>query len=338
MTTASRSRRAAWWLLPAALLIGGLIYMIKIPGRSFTGPLLPLAPEEIALRDRLKTHIQTLAGEIGERNLWRYPALEASARYIEKTLREMSYRVAMQEFEVDGKTGRNIEVERAGTSLPGEIVVIGAHYDSVLGSPGANDNATGVAAALEIARLLAGQQPARTVRLVAFVNEEPPFFHTERMGSRIYARRARARGDRIVAMLSLETLGYYSDNPGSQHYPLLLFRLFYPGTGNFLAFVGNLSSRELVRSAIGSFRRNAPFPSEGVAAPGWIPGIDWSDQWSFWKEGYPAIMVTDTALFRYPHYHSATDTPDKVDHDRLARVVTGLTRVTLDLAGGATAR
>jgi Zn-dependent M28 family amino/carboxypeptidase len=185
---------------------------------------------------------------------------------------------------------------------------------------------------LELARLMAAAKPARTVRFVAFVNEELPFYRTGEMGSRLYARRSRERGENIVAMLSLETIGYYSDRPGSQRYPFPL-GLFYPGTGNFLAFVSNLGSRPLLHRALRAFRRHAAFPSEGVAAPAFIPGVDWSDHWSFWAEGYGAIMVTDTAPYRYPYYHTAHDTPDKVDYERLARVVTGLHGMLVELAG-----
>jgi hypothetical protein len=169
------------------------------------------------------------------------------------------------------------------------------------------------------------------VRFVFFVNEEPPFFMTSDMGSLRYARRCRDRGERIVAMLSLETMGCFSDEEGSQRYPFP-FSLLYPSRGNFIAFVGNLASRRLVRLAVGSFRRHASIPSEGAAAPGWITGIGWSDHWSFWKQGYPAVMVTDTALFRYEHYHTSLDTPDRVQYGQLARVVAGLEKVIVDLA------
>jgi Zn-dependent M28 family amino/carboxypeptidase len=210
-------------------------------------------------------------------------------------------------------------------------VVIGAHYDTVRGSPGANDNASGVAALLELARLLKEFRPKREIRLVAFVNEEQPFFATEGMGSWRYAKRCASRGESVSAMLSLETIGYYSDQPGSQHYPFP-FGLFYPSRGNFIAFVGNLRSGMLVRKVVESFRRNADFPSEAVAAPGWMTGIGWSDHWAFWKEGYPALMVTDTALFRYAEYHTSADTHEVVDVERTARVVHGLAAVIRDLA------
>jgi Zn-dependent M28 family amino/carboxypeptidase len=172
------------------------------------------------------------------------------------------------------------------------------------------------------------------VRFVAFVNEEPPFFTSGEMGSRVYARACRARNDDIVAMLSLETIGYYSDAPRSQAYPAP-FGLLYPDTGNFVTFVANYRSRPLLHQVMSAFRANAQFPSEGAAAPEWIPGVGWSDHWSFWKEGYPGVMVTDTALFRYPHYHTSQDTPEKLDYPRMARVFSGLQQVMRALAESA---
>jgi Zn-dependent M28 family amino/carboxypeptidase len=272
-----------------------------------------------------------LAGEIGERNLWRPKALEAAVGYLEAVLRGQGHEVAQQSFVVEGRTVHNLEAEVPGTSQRGEIVLVGGHYDSVVGSPGANDNATGTAAVLEIARLLRGRQLARTVRFVAFVNEEPPFFQTDAMGSWVYARRSRQHGENIVAMFSLETIGYYSDAPGSQHYPAP-FSLFYPKVGNFIGFVGNTASRALVRRSIASFRQHTAFPSEGVAAPSWLTGVGWSDHWAFWQEGYAALMITDTALFRYAPYHTRADTPDKVDYARMARVVAGLARMVAEFA------
>jgi hypothetical protein len=322
-------------LIPVLAAITAYMISIKMPGRSYSGPLPPLTSEESTLRDNLERHVYTLAGSIGERNLWRYPALDAAATYIRDSFAAAGYTVAEQPYAVGGRAVRNLEVVHAGTDRSEETVVIGGHYDTVPGSPGANDNATGVAAVLELARLLAGRELERTLRLVAFVNEESPFSYTEHMGSLVYARRLAARGERVVAMLSLETIGYYSEQAGSQRYPPPL-GLFYPSTGNFVGFVANTSSRGLVRRAIASFRRHARFPSEGTAAPGWVPGIAWSDHWSFWQVGYPAVMITDTAPFRYPQYHSPSDRPDIVDYARLARVVAGLARVALDLAGART--
>lgn len=305
--------------------------MIPMPGRSFCGPLLPLSAEQSATRGKLKAHLHYLAEVIGERNLWRYQALGDTAEHIFDTLGSYGYAPAKQEFRVGGKRVKNIEALLPGVRA-NSSVVIGAHYDTVRGSPGANDNASGVAALLELARLLKEFRPKREIRLVAFVNEEQPFFATEGMGSWRYAKRCASRGESVSAMLSLETIGYYSDQPGSQHYPFP-FGLFYPSRGNFIAFVGNLRSGMLVRKVVESFRRNADFPSEAVAAPGWMTGIGWSDHWAFWKEGYPALMVTDTALFRYAEYHTSADTHEVVDVERTARVVHGLAAVIRDLAG-----
>ncbi len=325
----------------AALLVAVLIfilaflkwYVTAMPGRSFTGELPPLDRNEHELRDRLKRHVEILAGDIGERNVSNPGKLDEAARYIEQTLNALGYSVDSQEYQVSGATVRNLGAELPGLTQPDEIVLVGGHYDSVVGCPGANDNATGVAAVLELARYFAGREVDRTVRLVAFVNEEPPFCFTWMMGSRVYAKRSRTRGENVVAMLSLETIGFYSDAAGSQRYPFP-FGFFYPKTGNFIAFVGNLSSRSLVRRSVTSFRRHARFPSEGTAAPGYLPGIFWSDHWSFWREGYRALMVTDTAPFRYPYYHTADDTPDKVDFEMTARVVSGLANVVEDLTRG----
>ncbi|MCI0455231.1 MAG: M28 family peptidase [Candidatus Dadabacteria bacterium] len=312
-------------------MIGSRGISISMPGRSFSGPFLSLNEDELEIQNRLKRHVEMLAGEIGERNLWWYENLEAAAGYIENTFRELNYKVAVQDFKVEGKIVKNIEVEILGKFIPDEIIIVGAHYDSALGSPGANDNATGVAAIFEFARLLRGQSLMRTVRLVAFANEEPPFFQTDNMGSLVYAQRARKRAENVVAMFSIETIGYYSDAKGSQRYPFP-FGFFYPDTGDFIGFVGNTHSRNLVHQSIASFRKHAKFPSQGTAAPGWLKGVGWSDQWSFWKECYPGVMITDTAPFRYPYYHTKWDTPDKIDYPRTARVVAVLSQVIIDLA------
>jgi Zn-dependent M28 family amino/carboxypeptidase len=327
-----RTRFWLWLLLIFVVVLFSVQWMTRMPGRSYANLPPALTEEETALRARLENHVRTLAEDIGERHLRRYDALTVAADYVEKTLQAAGYTVTAQEYVVENKTIKNLEARVTGHTLPDEIVVIGAHYDSVAGSPGANDNATGAAALLEIARLFTSKHPARSVHFVAFVNEEAPFFFTPDMGSRRYASRTRAQSENIIAMLSLETIGYYVDAKDSQRYPFV-FRFFYPDVGNFIGFVGNLASRALVRQCIASFRSHTPFPSEGITAPWWIPGISWSDHSSFWHEGYPAIMVTDTAPFRYPYYHTKTDTPKQIDFARLARVVAGLARVTLDVAG-----
>jgi Zn-dependent M28 family amino/carboxypeptidase len=304
--------------------------MIRMPGRSFHGPPPPLTSEELVLRDELRADVETIAGKIGERNVERYPELTAAADFIERSLSDTKLVPRRDGYNVAGKLCQNVEAEIAG-SQP-EIVVIGAHYDSVPGSPGANDNGSGVAALLALARRFAGKSPARTLRFVAFANEEPGYFQTEEMGSWVYAHRCKERGDRIAAMISLETIGYFSNVPGSQKYPMIGLRLLYPSAGNFIGFVGNVSSRALVRQTLRTFRAHSTLPAEGAALPANVPGVGWSDHWAFWQHGYPAIMITDTAPFRYPHYHSRTDTPDKLDYESMARLVHGLESVIADLA------
>lgn len=287
--------------------------------------------EPRSLTDRLETHVRTLAERVGERNIYHPRALSQAAAYIEETWRAMGYEVVLQTYEAGGVPCSNLEVTRRGDRYPDEILLLGAHYDSVLGSPGANDNGSGVSAMLEIARQLTSVDVARSVRFVAFVNEEPPLFLSKKMGSRVYARAARERGDDIRLMVSLETIGYYSDEAGSQGYPPL-FRHFYPDRGNFIAFVSNLRSRRMLRRFAAAFRAHSGFPAEQLATVAWLPGVAWSDHLSFWRCGYHALMVTDTAFYRYPHYHAPTDTADQLDYPALAEVTAGLGKATADLA------
>jgi len=304
--------------------------MIRMPERSFDGPAPQLTSEEMTLRGELVAHVQELAGKIGERNLAHYPQLAEAAHYIETQLTGAGCHVRRDSYEIEGKTCSNLEAEIDGVSR--DIVLIGAHYDSVFGSPGANDNGSGVAALLALAQRFAGTHHSKTLRFVAFVNEEPFYFQSAKMGSFIYAGRCQERRDEIKAMISLETIGYFSNKRGSQRYPMLGLGLLYPRTGNFIGFVGNVPSRALLRTALGEFRRQARIPSEGAALPAMVPGVGWSDQWSFWHYGYPGIMVTDTAPFRYPHYHADSDTPDKLDYDSMTRVVAGMEKVIQHLA------
>lgn len=321
---------------PVALCVAGFM-MIRMPDMHPIISIPPLTADQRALCAALKADVYTLAGEIGRRNvITRYEALCAAADTIERSLTTMGYQVRRQGYEINWLKGRpcyNLEAEIRGTVHPEDIVLIGAHYDSAEQTPGADDNASGVAAMLALARAFAGTHPERTLRFVALVNEEPPFFWTRDMGSLVYARQCRARNERIIAMLSLETLGYYSDEPGSQRYPIPLLGRIYPTTGNFVGFIGNIHSRSLVRSAVNSFRRAALCPAEAAFLPSWVTGVSWSDHWSFWRQGYPAIMVTDTALFRYRWYHTPDDTPDKLNYERMTLVVEGLKTVVSDLAG-----
>lgn len=304
---------------------------LGMPGESYKGQLPVLTDYEKQLSLDLKQDLESFSGEIGEHNYIQYENLKAAETFLLSRLEAAGYTVQFQGYDIDNQRFNNIEVEIPGTEKADEILIIGAHYDSVVGSPGANDNGSGVVALLALARAFQGRKFSRTLRFVAFVNEEPPFFCTEDMGSLVYARRCRSLNEKVIGMMSLETMGYYSDKPGSQQYPIGLLNNIYPVTGNFIAFVSNLSSQTLIKKAVKSFRTHTQFPSEGTALPENISGIGWSDHWSFWQVGYPALMITDTAPFRYPYYHTAEDTPDKVNYDCLARVVAGLERVILEL-------
>ena len=238
-----------------------------MPLKSYNGPWIPLSSQEIALRDALRRDVRFLAGEIGDRNWFLYPSLLQAAEWIEASLAQAGYNVRRLSFDVRGRPVDNLEVEILGRTRPEEIVVIGAHYDSVPGCPAANDNGSGVAALLALARTLANAQPGRTIRLVAFANEEPPFYRTSEMGSVVYARGCHRRQERIVAMLSLETIGYYRDDQGSQMYPPP-FSLFYPAEGNFIAFVGNLGSVSFGAEVPGHISPSREISIRGRRSPG----------------------------------------------------------------------
>jgi Zn-dependent M28 family amino/carboxypeptidase len=315
----------------AALVAIAVTYEANMPLKRNAHVLSPLTPAEIEMRERVRKMVQVLAGDIGGRDAVKSENLRKAAEYIEAQLRSFGYGPLRQTYAAAGNSFDNIEAELKGKKEVDRIAVIGAHYDTAGGLPGANDNASGVAATLELARQFAREPQARSIRWVFFVNEEPPHFQTPAMGSYVYARRCRERNEKITAMLSLETIGYYSDAPGTQSYPIG-FHPGYPDRGNFLGFVANFRSAPLLRRALKSFRAATSLPAAGAAAPAVIPGIGWSDHWCFWEFGYSALMLTDTAPYRYPYYHSAEDTPEKLDYDRLARAVTGVAAIVRDLA------
>jgi len=285
----------------------------------------------MAFEKEAKKYVVHLSETIGERNLKKYQALNDAADYIEKLFKDFGYTPSRQEFKVRGMKCYNIEVEIKGKTKPKEIVIIGGHYDSAEGTPGANDNGSGTAAMLVLANHFKKHKPERTLRFVAWTNEEPPYFQRrDLMGSWVYAERCRKKDENIVGVLSLETMGYFTDAADSQKYPPPL-NLLYPSTGNFIGFVSDVNSGGFARQVIKSFRKNAKIPSEGASLPDSLPGVGWSDHWSFWQEGYVGLMVTDTAPFRYPHYHKTTDTPDKVNFKEYSKVIDGLVPVIEEL-------
>jgi len=324
-------------LLAALLIPAGVAYRLMIdvkPRRR--AAFRPDTAELGTLQADLMRHVQVLGGAIGERNLDRPASLRAAADYIAGIGTAAGFRVTEERFQADGRPCANLVMEEPGSDPTDGIVVVGAHYDSALGSPGANDNGTGIALLLEMARALKGAGLGRTVRYVAFANEERPHFGTSGMGSWVHAGGARRRGERIHGMLSLETVGYYVDAPRSQRYPAPL-SLLYPSTGNFLAVVGNLQSRRLVVDFLRHLTEASDFPVEGVAALESISGIGWSDHWAFWREGYPALMLTDTAPFRYPEYHGPGDRPDRVTAPAFARAAHAIIQAVRGLAASSTA-
>lgn len=302
--------------------------MINMPGVSHRGPLPASTDAHRELAAELKSHVSHLASDVGKRSIYHPKELAAAALYLKTELESYGYEVKDHSFPSKGAGTPNLEATLLGSdaTLASEIIVIGAHYDTTQRSPGADDNASGCAGVLALAKRFAGKPQARTIRFVLFPNEELPTGGTPEMGSWIYAEKCKAAGDRIVGMLSLEMIGYYSDEPNSQKYPPPLSAL-YPSTGNFIAFVSRFDDRALVKRCVGAFREAAAFPSEGAALPSIIRDIGRSDHASFWRVGYPALMVADTANFRNPNYHKATDTPETLDYERMARVVEGIEAV-----------
>ncbi len=338
MAKESRFSARTRWIVRAVVVVGfisaiaaGLYAMIHMPGESFRGAPAALDPDQRQLAKMLRGHVKALAVDIGPRNALDAGGrnMAAAAAYIEEAwLRQGHTHIRHQSYPIPGlNPAINLEMELLGGALADEIIVVGAHYDTHAGSPGASDNASGVAIMLELSRLMRGRPLARTVRFVAFANEELPYARTELMGSLVYAHKARAKGDKIVTMWSLETLGNFSREPGSQTYAATWLELFYPNTGDFVAFIGDMDSRPAVEEALGAWRGRVAFPSEGLVAPPWLAGTHRSDHWSFWMAGYPGIMITDTAPFRYDDYHKPTDTADKLEYDDMARVTEGLAAI-----------
>lgn len=298
---------------------------------SAASALPPLADRERALAEALKRDVVALAVKIGERNVTKKWELASAADFLSESIEDAGLAVGREGYEVDGVAALTIDTTLRGGERGDEVIVVGAHYDSAAGSPGANDNATGVAALLALARELRGVPFSRTLRLAWFPNEEPPYFHTEQMGSLVYARHLAGRGERVVAMISLESLGCYRDEPGSQRVPPPLAGR-YSTVGNFVAVVGDERSRALVDRFGRALELAATVPVARATLPVSIAGSDWSDHWSFWQIGVPAIMITDTAVLRDPEYHRVSDGPEHIDYERFARATAGLITAVAELA------
>jgi len=318
-------------LAPVVVTASLLAYAIVFPRQPFDGELLPLTDTERDIVLRLEQHVRAIART--PRNLNHYPALERAAVYIETELARQGHTISRQSYEVEGREVRNIEVTLDSPSANyRSTLVIGAHYDTHANSPGANDNGTGVAALIEIARLLGpATRLSNRVRLVFFVNEEVPFGRTEHMGSLRHARKLSADGERVSGMIALETIGFFSQVRGSQRFPFP-FGLVYADIGNFVAFVGLPGARGLVRKSLRTFRSISPFPSIGGIAPRFVSGVSLSDHWAYAECGFPALMITDTAPFRNPFYHTTYDLPHTADYQSLARITLALSKMIRALA------
>ncbi len=326
-----------------ALLIAGLLltviaalavaywYSLSLPGESYAGPPPRVTEAERDLAQRLHRHVTSIASE--PHNVLHHDALEKSAAYIEAELSGLGYQPVAQVYDIGGKSVRNIAVELVpnGANADTPSIVVGAHYDSYGNAPGANDNGSGSAAVLELARLLKGFAPKdKRLRLVLFVNEEPPYDRTPDMGSYRYAKSLKEAGENVAGMISLETIGAFSDKPGTQKYPFP-FDLIFSDVANFVALVALPGGRQFLHEFVYSFRQHAQIPTIGGTAPDLVDGIGWSDHWAFHMFGYPAIMVTDTALFRYPEYHTPADTPEKVNYEKLAHITLGIEQSLRDM-------
>lgn len=318
-----------------AVVVWCLFYYSKTFARSFAAPgeSAGLSDMKEEITAGLKETVYYLADEIGPRSYTQTDAIRKTTTYIKSKFSSYGYTVSVQPYPARGRTFENIVVAKDGDPLTDRLLVIGAHYDTVPETPGADDNASGVAALLELARLFARERPARTIHFVAFALEEPPFFRTAQMGSHVYAKGLHDEGRQVDGMICLESMGFFSDRPESQMFPLPLFRYFYPTTGNYITFVSNFRSGDFLDRAITGFRRGTSLHAESLSSFPFIPGIDFSDHRSFWKFGYDAVMVTDTAFYRNPNYHGIGDTASTLDYERLTEVVIGLKASIQELAG-----
>ena len=307
-------------------LLVGLVFYVTQPvfGVSYQKTSHVVSPA------KLSTHVQALVRADQPRDARHPENLDRVAAYIRKEFTLAHGVVAEQVFQVDGKTYRNVTASFGPETA--ERIVLGAHYDTHGALPGADDNASGVAGLIELAYLLNQSKLPMRVELVAYTLEEPPYFRTQHMGSFKHAAQLKQQGVKVRAMLSLEMIGYFSDKPGSQNYPFSLMKLIYPTQGNFITLIGNIGQGNLVRQVKRAMQIATPLPVYSMNAPAFIPGIDFSDHQSYWHWDYPALMVTDTAFHRNLNYHTAEDTPERLDYVRMAQVVEGVHAAVIALA------
>lgn len=302
-----------------------------MPGNSYPSAPPKANKEILHTSKRLLDTVKFLSVDIGERNVETMKNYNKASDYIKERFKSIGYETKLNSYPYEKETVNNIYTIKHAANKTDKIIVVGAHYDSLSGTVGANDNASGIAVLLELAKILRNIKLNVNIYFVAFANEEPPYFKTDKMGSVIFANKLHQQGTNVIAMYSLETMGAYYDEKGSQQYPFPLGQ-YYPDTGNFVAFVADAKSRTLLKKSVKLFREHAEIPSEGLSAPEDLEGVSWSDHWSFWQRGYPAIMITDTAPFRYEHYHKSTDTYNKIDYVRMSYVTHGISHMLQQVA------
>ena len=277
--------------------------------------------------ERLQRHITTIVNDFFPRDHTSIARLNQTAAYIESELKQYSDNVVFQPFEVQGKRYKNV-IATFGPDTK-DIIIIGTHYDSYDTLPAADDNASGVAGLIELAVMLKGAKLNQRVELVAYTLEEPPYFRTPDMGSAVHARSVKAGGKRVSLMLSLECIGYFSDAPNSQEFPIAALKAFYPTTGNFIALVGHYNDGALAKRVRETMKSATPLPVYSINAPSIVTGIDFSDHLNYWNEGFVGMMVTDTAFMRNKNYHTEHDTAEKLDYVRIAQVVQAVAKVVM---------
>lgn len=336
--------RGSTRLLSAAMIIATPMVILLAAVAMVTQPFAATAPSQPPAVDptRLEAHVRYLSETLYPRSFDQFENIARAAGYIQDEFKALGVDVTVQEVVVEESRYRNI-IGRFGPES-GPLTVIGAHYDShgdaskgarfsagydrSTHTPGADDNASGVAGLIELASLLQRHPPSHPVELVAYTLEEPPHFRTEHMGSAWHANSLLDNGKTVSLMLSLEMIGFFSDEPGSQHFPVPGMSFFYPSSGNFIALVGRVGDMDLTRNVKSLLAGATDLPVYSINAPSFVPGIDFSDHMSYWRQGYPALMVTDTAFYRNPGYHTADDTYDKLDYERMAKVVQAVYAVT----------
>lgn len=322
------------FVVVVVVLVGGFVwYSTDVPGTSAAAALPPLTDEEEDLRDELQAHVTRLSRDIGVRSNSDPSRVASGFMYVEDELRRTGLQIRREAIQAGGKSGVNLVAELPGTTMAKEIVLVGAHIDSPRASPGADSNASGVAVAIELAQRLASVSSERTLRFVFFSLTQPPFAGTDGQGARQHAAACKEKNEAIVAAFLLEGLGTFSDQPGSQSVPFP-FTFSFPGTGNFVAFVGDLATRDFLRQTVAEFRAVSRMPSEGCALPALFPGFSSSDAGAVARAGYPAVLVTGTGTSRNPDFGKPSDTHDRLDYARMARVTSGLQVVVAKFASG----